>query len=255
MNDAQQTKRPRGTAWCTTGIRAAGTGIILVIIGLLGARLELFGPMMAFAATGIATLTFLVSLIATGVGLSLSKGAAGAASPGRAWAALAASIVAIGINVSVFKSAGGAPAIHDITTDTVNPPLFVAIVPLREDSPNPPEYAGEEVARIQRDAFPDLVTLTVDRPANDVFGVAEQVARDQGWEIVSADSGTGLIEATATTRWIRFKDDVVIRITPSADGTAIDVRSKSRIGQGDMGANARRIYDYLNDLEAAFENE
>ena len=72
---------------------------------------------------------------------------------------------------------------------------------------------------------------------------------DQGWEIVAAVPSEGRIEATDTTLWWGFKDDVVIRITPEDSGSRLDIRSKSRIGIGDIGTNAARIEAYLEQLQ------
>ena len=72
---------------------------------------------------------------------------------------------------------------------------------------------------------------------------------DKGWTLVDANEAEGRIEATAETGWVRFKDDVVIRIQPERDQTRVDVRSKSRVGRGDMGVNARRVRDYLASLQ------
>jgi uncharacterized protein (DUF1499 family) len=142
------------------------------------------------------------------------------------------------------------PFIHDITTDTVNPPQFVDILPLRADAPNPAEYAGEEVAEQQREAYPDIQPVQLTLPPGRAFELALESARGQGWEIVAAAPGEGRIEATATTFWFGFKDDVVIRITAANGGSRLDVRSKSRVGRSDAGANAKRIRSYLADLDA-----
>jgi uncharacterized protein (DUF1499 family) len=72
-----------------------------------------------------------------------------------------------------------------------------------------------------------------------------------GWELVAADSAAGRIEATATTRWFGFKDDVVVRIRPDAAGSRVDVRSVSRVGRSDVGANAERIRAYLRRVGSA----
>jgi uncharacterized protein (DUF1499 family) len=85
-------------------------------------------------------------------------------------------------------------------------------------------------------------------PPAQAFAQALAAARDMGWEIVAADSAAGRIEATATTFWYGFKDDVVIRVTPSDQGARIDVRSESRLGGSDVGTNARRITTYLKKL-------
>lgn len=142
------------------------------------------------------------------------------------------------------------PFIHDITTDTVNPPQFVEVLPLRADAPNPAEYSGEEVAAQQREAYPDIQPVQLTIPPVQAFELALESARRQGWEIVAEAPGEGRIEATATTFWFGFKDDVVIRITAVNGGSRLDVRSKSRVGRSDAGANASRIRAYLSDLDA-----
>lgn len=142
------------------------------------------------------------------------------------------------------------PFIHDITTDTVNPPQFVEVLPLRADAPNPAEYSGEEVAAQQREAYPDIQPVQLTIPPGQAFELALESARGQGWEIVAEAPGEGRIEATATTFWFGFKDDVVIRITADNGGSRLDVRSKSRVGRSDAGANAKRIRAYLSDLDA-----
>lgn len=145
------------------------------------------------------------------------------------------------------QQARSVPPIHDISTDTVNPPEFEAIAPLRADAPNPVEYAGDETAEQQREAYPDIQPLTVEAYPAIVFDHALAAAQAQGWEIVEA--GEGRIEATDTTFWFGFKDDIVIRISADNGGSVVDVRSKSRIGRSDVGANAARIRAYLEDLE------
>ncbi len=140
------------------------------------------------------------------------------------------------------------PPIHDISTDMTDPPAFEAILPLRADAPNPSEYGGDSIARQQREGYPELGPLTLDAPPEAVFVRALDTARDMGWEIVESDPGRGRIEATATTAWFGFKDDVVVRIRPEVSGSRVDVRSVSRVGRSDVGTNARRIEEYLELL-------
>ena len=149
---------------------------------------------------------------------------------------------------SGMRQARSVPPIHDISTDTKRPPEFVAILPLRADAPNPSEYGGPEVAAAQIGAYPDLQTHRMDAAPAQAFERAQQAARGLGWEIVSADPTAGRIEATATTFWFGFKDDVVIRIEPDAAGSRVDVRSLSRVGGSDVGANAARIRAFLQAL-------
>ena len=141
------------------------------------------------------------------------------------------------------------PFIHDITTDTVDPPVFVAVLPLRADAANPPEYPGEEVAQQQREAYPEVQPILTELGAAEAFDRAEQVARELGWEIVVTVPQEGRIEATDTTFWFGFKDDVVIRVRPTAEGSRIDIRSKSRVGRSDVGANAARIRAFIAEFE------
>jgi uncharacterized protein (DUF1499 family) len=140
------------------------------------------------------------------------------------------------------------PYIHDITTDTENPPLFVAVLPLRAGAPNPAGYGGPELGRQQKNGYPDLAPGSLSLSPAETFPRALQAARDMGWEIVASDPLSLRIEATDTTAWFGFKDDVVVRLTPSSTGSRIDVRSVSRVGKSDVGTNARRIKAYLARL-------
>lgn len=145
--------------------------------------------------------------------------------------------------------ASSAPPIHDITTDLQEPPEFSAMVRLREDAPNPPEYAGEETAGQQREHYPDIAPLMTDVPLQEVMDHAVMLVTDRGWTLVSINRQEGRIEATETLAWFGFKDDVVLRFRESNEGTRVDMRSKSRIGRGDVGVNAKRINNFLEDLE------
>lgn len=148
------------------------------------------------------------------------------------------------------QSAEGAPPIHDITTDLRNPPAFVAVAPLRADAPNPVAYEGEAVAAQQREAYPDIRPVLLALPRHQAFDEALATARLMGWEIVAADREEGRIEATDRTPWFGFEDDVVVRVTQDSGVSRVDVRSKSRVGRGDMGINARRVRDYLERLRS-----
>jgi uncharacterized protein (DUF1499 family) len=140
------------------------------------------------------------------------------------------------------------PRIHDITTDIVDPPVFDAVLPLREGM-NSVEY-DPEVGAQQAAAYPEIQPLVLDAAPPETYARALATAEELGWEIVAEDRDTGIIEATDTTFWMGFKDDVVIRLRPNGAGTRVDVRSVSRVGGSDLGTNARRIAGYLQELEA-----
>jgi uncharacterized protein (DUF1499 family) len=149
-------------------------------------------------------------------------------------------------------SAFGAPPIHDITTDTVDPPPFVAALPLRAaaNAMNPPEYGGTEVAAQQHQAFPDIQPLVMNMQPQQAFERVLDEIRERGWDISAAEPAAGRIEAVDTTLFFGFKDDVVIRLRPVEGGTRVDVRSTSRVGLGDAGTNAKRIRRLLAALRA-----
>ena len=146
------------------------------------------------------------------------------------------------------RTARSVPPIHDISTDTDNPPAFVAVAERRRDASNPIEYGGPEIAAQQHQAYPDLRPVTLSDPPARAFERALEAARGQGWEIVASVPADGRIEATDTTRFFGFKDDVVVRVKPEGAGSRVDVRSLSRVGKSDVGKNASRIRAYLRAL-------
>lgn len=160
--------------------------------------------------------------------------------------------VAIGVSAVSWRVAGNVPMIHDVTTDTADPPAFAALLPEREDSWNGAEYGGPEVAVKQREGYPDIVPIESTLSAGEAFDRALAVANGLEWKVVEANAGAGRIEATDTTRWLRFKDDVVIRVRHGAGGTSrIDVRSASRVGLSDLGKNAERIREFSRQFAAS----
>jgi uncharacterized protein (DUF1499 family) len=154
----------------------------------------------------------------------------------------------VGIPWQMKRTAQRVPAIHDITTDPDDPPRFVAVLPLRKDAANSADYGGPGIAAQQRAAYPDLVPLLLPVPAQKAFALALHAAETMGWELVAADAGEGRIEATDRTFWFGFKDDVVVRIRARGDQSLVDIRSLSRVGKSDVGANATRIRNYIRTL-------
>jgi len=148
-----------------------------------------------------------------------------------------------------YAMGGKYPPIDDITTDTVNPPAFVAVVAslLAEDD-NSATYGGARIAAQQRRAYPDIEPLVLAIPPVKAFAHALDTAHRMGWTIVDGDPVAGRIEANDRSRWFGFIDDIVIRITASGAGSKIDMRSSSRHGRGDFGVNAARIRAYLAAL-------
>ena len=139
------------------------------------------------------------------------------------------------------------PKIHDISTNSENPPTFEAVLPLRKGARNAVAYPSSTAAE-QRKGYPDIGPLTLPLAPQVAFERALQAARTMGWDIVAAAPEALRIEATDTTPLFGFKDDVVVRITPQAQGSVVDVRSLSRVGGSDFGTNAKRVRAYLRRL-------
>jgi uncharacterized protein (DUF1499 family) len=132
------------------------------------------------------------------------------------------------------------PPINDISTDTDDPPVFW-------NTPMPTDYPSQN-AEPQRAAYPEVAPLEVGKSPEEVFAQALALVRERGWEILAEDETEGRIEAVATSFLYGFKDEIAIRVTRTEMGARVDVRSRSRIGRIDRGANARRIRAFLDDL-------
>ncbi len=190
---------------------------------------------------------------------------------GAAVLALAAALFAgaAGIVPLKMKAAFAAnPFIHEVTTDFEAPPAIVAAANFARK--NPADYRGGDpvpqstdgltVAEAQRQAFPDIAPIVAGADLQTAAAAAKDVVAAMGMEVLAdgpADNVAGggwRIEAVATSQWFGFKDDFVVRLTPRDDGkTRVDLRSKSRVGGSDLGANAARVRDFTARFNAAIE--
>ncbi len=158
--------------------------------------------------------------------------------------AAAAGLAAIAIPAAIVAEGRRVPPINDITTDTANPPAFEAITAEMRGPGTAPLAYDPGFAALQAAGYPRLQALTVTDAPDAAFDKSLGAARAMGWAIIASDAAAGRIEATDTVPWWGFHDDIVVRLTPSDAGTRIDVRSKSRVGKGDLGVNAKRISDF-----------
>jgi uncharacterized protein (DUF1499 family) len=183
----------------------------------------------------------LVALLLALIALYTTRRATGRAGRGLAWGALVLGIAVLGGIATAARSGAGLPPINDITTDPGDPPQFAA---LAREGPNvgrDMSYPGESFASQQRAAYPDLAPIEVAAPPDEALAAVKTAFESFGWKIVAVDPAAGTIEATDTSRIFRFVDDIVVRARAHDNGSIIDVRSKSREGKGDLGANAARI--------------
>lgn len=216
----------------------AGAAAVLALGGPLAARVGLARPLAGFAMFALGGLLGLAGLLLGALALRATRG--GRPGRQRAWLAVAVGGLAVALLLLGALQGRGAPPINDITTNPDDPPVFATAA--REDANRgrdlayPPDFAA-----VQRDAYPDLAPIRLAAPPTAAFERARATAEALGWEIVAVDPASGVLEARSVSRLFRFVDDVVVRVRPADGGSLVDVRSKSRDGRGDLGANAARI--------------
>lgn len=217
-------------------------------LAALGSKFGLWHFRAAFSLIGGAALTSAILLAVSGVAILMAIARKNDKAKHRA--ALIALILVVPLGFVFFfgVKAGQVPRIHDISTDQVNPPAFQALLAQRPADANPLDYSAE-VAAAQREAYPEVQPLLLDVSVTDTLQRVQQVAGKLGWQVVNVDPANGLLEATDTSFWFGFVDDIVVRLTVDAGKTRVDIRSVSRVGQSDIGKNAARINAFLTALQ------
>ena len=228
-----------------------GLAVIAALIGLAagpGARLGLWHFRTGF---GLLSLTGNLGLAAAFISLFgqiVTRPTGRVRGFGLAFAGLIIGLACTTLTWRLYQTAQRLPAIHDITTDTENPPQFVALLAVRGMGANSPVYGGPKIAEQQHRAYPDIKPVILDLPFALAFEKVEKTARKMGWKIIASVPPDGRLEATDTTFWFGFTDDIVIRVTPYGAGSRVDARSLSRVGRSDMGTNAKRLRAFFAAL-------
>ncbi|MFV1997266.1 MAG: DUF1499 domain-containing protein [Acidiferrobacterales bacterium] len=232
--------------------KIAITGFILVLISIavvlaapFGSRLEYLDYDTAVIVLKWGGYSGIVSALICIVGLFMSR-------PGKIYRGIILSILGLIIVIptliflAYWKDVKeNSPPIQDITTNTENPPQFWA-------APNVRDYGDEDEVAYQKEAYPDIKPLLLNKPPDKIYDLALQVIQQKGWKIWAENREEKHLEATESTFWFGFEDDVVIHITATDSGNSrVDMRSTSRFGGGgDGGTNARRIRSFLRALKA-----
>lgn len=235
--------------WSKALMVGAVIGIITLPLAALGTRFGIWPFTAGFLllAVGVVLCTIVFFLGIIGAIYAHTRG----------WTAdrrsiligVAISVVVLGLMGNQFIMATSVPGIHNISTDIDNPPDFDKIVAEREaEQANPLEYDASVLGDQQRQAYPWVKSYISPVPPAQMIAKVVGVLEGMGLEVVSADTVAGRVEATDTTFWFGFKDDVVVRIRDEAGGSVVDIRSVSRVGQSDLGKNAARIGEILNAL-------
>jgi uncharacterized protein (DUF1499 family) len=222
----------------------AGLAVLDLLIGPLLVGSGIATPMVAFILFAVGLLEGLIALVLGLLALFFTRPATGLGGRGLALAAVACGALVAVVGMAASSPGRGLPRINDITTDPDDPPLFEASPDLA-DAPEQDWSYPEEFAALQRAAYRDLAPIRMLRPPAEAYARVREAVLALGWEIVAERPEEGELEARDTSRWFRFVDDVAVRVRPAEDGaqnaSRIDVRSKSRDGQGDLGVNAARI--------------
>jgi Protein of unknown function (DUF1499) len=216
---------------------------------------------------GALVLACVAILLALGAGVSIWRD--GVAGGRQAVTALLIGFALIAYPLYLGIKARNLPAIYDITTDPIDPPQFDAIARLRPRDANPVTYAGLYAAEQQHNAYSDIEPDDTNSSPQEAYDAAMKVIARRKWRVVDArppqapppiptprnvamqpsTARDGIIEAVARTPILGFRDDVVVRIRQTADGARIDVRSASRYGRNDLGTNAARVRNLIDDID------
>jgi uncharacterized protein (DUF1499 family) len=242
---------PRWQGWL--GNFVLGGSVIVIAIGLISltlARYDIIGKLPGFI--GFMSMLIPAAVIAGLAVLALIV--AKVRKTGRTAKPLLGLVLSLGLlgvmYFAVIRPAGAAPALHDITTNVDNPPQFTAL-PLREDNLIPFDNI-EQWKAAHREGYPDIAPVLINRTPTEVLAAARALAEAKGWTVANVDQQAMQVEATAYAGYLRFHDNVIVKVTPVVDGSSrVDMRSTSEVGLSDLGYNAARIHVFLADLQAA----
>ncbi len=222
----------------------------LAVIVIRSGALEIVPALTTFAAA----LVFAGLAVLSACGAFIVIWRQGLAGFGRALGGLLLGLLLLAYPAYLAYSAMALPALADISTDPANPPRFEALAAVRPPASTPAPGAAE----LQREAYPEIAPLQLSVMPRVAYDVSLAVINKHRWPVASARPATAsrrdaVIEATARTLIMGFRDDIIVRITPLSQGSRIDLRSASRFGNHDFGANAARLRGLLEEIEAAAE--
>jgi uncharacterized protein (DUF1499 family) len=231
---------------------AALCSIIIVRFGFLEVKPALATFLGSLGFAGLSIVVALCGFVA--IWINGSRGMS------RILFALALDIVILAYPAYLALQYRKLPAIHDITTDPIDPPRFEALARLRTgDGANTAVYAGLYSAELQRAAWPDIQPVDLDINVQRAYDEVHAIITKRKWLIIDErppqpPRRIGRIEAVARTPIMGFREDVAIRVTPDGEGSRVDIRSSSRYFEGDLGSNASRVTKLIEDINTAAEN-
>ena len=215
--------------------------VVAFVVGPVLAHLGVLPARVGFLLFGLGGLLGIVAAVLGIVGAFRGQGVGAGLVVGA--------LVAVVFLVRAVPSAK-VPPINDITTDTTNPPQFIAAGSIDANRGRDMKYPGASFAEQQRAGCPNLAPLQLSAPVDEVFKRVDAVAHQMPtWQMTRSDPAAHAVEGVDTTRLFQFKDDFVIEVRPQNGGSVVQMRSKSRDGKGDVGANAARIEAFFAKLK------
>ena len=231
--------------WSKLFVVSAAISLILLITSPFGYKYGVFDLQTSFGSLMLALVSAAIVLVASLIMLVVTIRNALVKNRNLVVCSIVLSLVPILVMAPQINKGRSVPPIHDISTDTVSPPSFQKVISLRSETDNSLVYelegSADNLAKAQMGAYPQLASIESALSVADAVDRTRVVLEQQGLEIVNSDVEQGIVEATATTFWFGFKDDVVVRVKSSGAGSILDLRSASRVGQSDVGVNAARI--------------
>ena len=250
---SQPSQTPVSAVSATVALSLGITSFALIGVGSAGALSGALTPFIGFRIFGLGLLVGLAALLFGITGVLRTRPASGRAGAARAWGGIGLGALALLVLAVSGAPGAGLPAINDITTDLDDPPAFSALARAAQERGAPMKPLDRATIDAQKAAY-DLAPIRLDVPPRQALAGAERAARELGWTVVASEPAAGRLEATDVTGIFQFVDDVVVRVRPSNGGSLVDVRSKSRVGKGDVGANAARIRAFRDALSAQTGN-
>jgi hypothetical protein len=237
------------SATASVAYYAGIAGASLALCGVLGIQAGVLQPLTGFYLFGMGALvgglfTFLLGVVALFTTRKQSSG------PGRqrAWIATALGFVLLGAILAGGLPGRGFPPINDISTDLHDPPAFAPASRVPAYAEFDMSYPADFVP-IVRAGYPELETIELNLAPDVAYARALAIAHQLGWEISHQDPAAGRFDASDTTRIFRFVDDIAVRVRARNSASEIDIRSRSRVGRGDLGANALRIRAFAAEVQ------
>ena len=222
-------------------------GLTACALGPAAANLGIASPMIGFGIFALGLALASIALLTGAIGLFQfrSKGGEGRV---NAITGMLLGLVPLAIALGTAGSSGDVPRINDITTNTIDPPGFSAAATDDANAGRDLSYPGESFVEQQRAAYPDIETFRLSEPPDAAFTRCVTAADELGWKLTYQDAAAGRFEAIDVTSVFRFVDDISVRVRREGAGSLVDIRSKSRDGKSDLGANAARIRAFRDEI-------